>query len=464
MKSRKKPSFSRKFEVDLRLLPLGFMSVISIGTFLLTLPAMHNPGKYVEFTDALFIATSATCVTGLTTLNIAETFNTLGQGVILTLIQLGGVGIMTAGTIFVFLTGNRLSLATERVIVSTFGSMRNLQPKDIFFYSCLFIFVLESIGFIAIFILLTNYCPEQSTASLLWQSAFHSISAFCNAGISIYPNGLMAWREFQGVLIVVEILIIAGGIGTLTLINLMYYKFWKRDALTRGQLTLQSKLILSATAVLIIAGMFIILCLEWGGTLKNSGITNHVHWALFQSITARTAGFNVVDVGQMHPHTLLATMILMFIGGSPGSMAGGIKTITAAIILVTAWSVLKRRRDVEVFKKRIPSGSVSAAIMLMVLAAMALVLCLSLLMITESNQPASETSLRWLAIAFESVSALGTVGLSTGITPLLTTAGKFIVTLFMFGGRVGPLLLAFYLTRPVYPWHIRYPEEDVALG
>jgi len=199
-------------------------------------------------------------------------------------------------------------------------------------------------------------------------------------------------------------------------------------------------------------------------TLAGTSLSERLSWSFFHSTMSRTAGFNVVDVGSMNPPTLLFTLLFMFIGGSPGSMAGGIKTITFAVLVLTAWSALRRRENIQAFGRRIPQQVAGRAVMIVLIAAAVLMAGVGLLMFTEQGHASSETSEHWLAVIFEAVSAFGTVGLSAGVTPLLTGLGKLIIMLLMFTGRVMPLMLSIYLARPTFPWHIRRPGEEVGLG
>jgi trk system potassium uptake protein TrkH len=383
----------------------------------------------------------------------------------LVLIQVGGLGIMTAGTFFVLLTGNRLSLAHEKSIIGTFGQLRSTRPLDVFIYACVFVLIAEFAGFVGLFSMLVQSGPEQSIGESVWQAAFHSVSAFCNAGISVFPEGLVRWRHQPLMLGIVDLLVIAGGIGLLTLVNLRYFYWWRRDMRRRGQLSLQTKLSVLMAVGLLAAGMAITLAIEWNRTLGDAANwRERISWAFFHSAMTRTAGFNVVDIGQMHSATLFTNMALMFIGGAPGSMAGGIKTLTAAVLIMAAWTAVKRRQDVDLFRRRVPRDLIGAAVMIVLMAAICLFIAMTLLLIIENGHPAAQTEHHLLALAFEAVSAFGTVGLSAGVTPLLTWAGKVIILVLMFIGRVGPLMLAIHLCQPASPWHARHPEESVSLG
>jgi trk system potassium uptake protein len=454
----------RRKEVDLRLVPLGFGALILVGTVLLMLPWTRHPGHSLGWLDSLFLATSATCVTGLTTVNVAETFNGFGQAVLLVLIQAGGLGIFTAGISLVLLSGNRLSLSDEQTIHATVGRLRRARPLDVFIYACVFVLIFELAGAVALFAQISQAQPETSHWQTLWESVFHSVSAFCNAGISIYPEGMVRWRTHPGILGIIAGLVVTGGIGLMTLINLRYYYFWRRDVRRRGRLTMQSRLSILSALGLLLAGMLMTWVFEANHTLRHTTLGEQMFWSFFHSAMSRTAGFNVVDTGQMNPPALLATLGLMFIGGAPGSMAGGIKTVTFVVLLLTTWAALRRRDEVQFWRRRLPPKASFVATMLALLGFACVVAGVALLMVFEDGQPASQTSQRWLAVIFEAVSAFGTVGLSTGVTPLLTAGGKAVIIALMFTGRIAPLVLAVYLARPANPLLVRHPREELALG
>lgn len=454
----------RRKEVDLRLVPVCFAGVILLGTILLSLPWAHQPGRSVGFLDALFLSTSATCVTGLSTLNVAEVFNGFGQAVLLALIQVGGLGIFTASILLVVAGGGRLSLVEEQTIQATVGRLRQARPFDVFIYACTFVLVIELAGTVWLFSLMSRATPEADTGRMLWEALFHSISAFCNAGISIHLEGLTRWRANRDVLAAISCLVIAGGIGLMTLINIRYYYFWRRDPRRRGQLTMQTRLSLGSAAALLALGTVTVWVFELNHTLKSASFLEQFSWSFFHSAMSRTAGFSVVDVGQMSPVSLLCTMGLMFIGGAPGSMAGGIKTVTFVVLLLTAWSALRRREEIQFWNRRVPAKTSFVATMVALFGGACVLMGVVLLMVVEDGRPASSTSQHWLALVFEAVSAFGTVGLSTGVTPLLTPSGKWVIILLMFIGRIAPLMLAIYLARPANPLRVRHPREQLALG
>ena len=448
---------------QVRSIPLGFATLILVGAVLLWLPWCHRTGTTLPPLDALFLSTSAVCVTGLSTINVAETFNFAGQLVLLVLVQLGGVGIMTAGTLFLILSGRRLSLADEHLIRNTVGGLRTVTPFAIFLHALGFVLFFELVGAVVLYALPTAD-PTGHSPTGLWHAAFHSVSAFCNAGLSTFPEGLVHWRQDPLRLAMISLLVVAGGVGLLTLVNLRFYRFWRRDPRARGYLTIQTRLSLVLTALLLIAGTAFTFVADWNGALSTGDLSARLGEAAFHSTMSRTAGFNTVDIGTMSPATLLGTMALMFVGGAPGSMAGGIKTVTFALLALAAWTALRRRAAIVLWGRSIPEKQASTAILFTLIAGTFLLFASILLLVSEQNAPAGATPHHWLGLMFEAVSAFGTVGLSTGVTPLLTIPGKLIVIVLMFGGRVGPLVLAMFLARPPAFSGVRYPPETLTLG
>ncbi|MDP3068710.1 MAG: potassium transporter TrkG [Opitutaceae bacterium] len=453
----------RRSDPDLRPLPLGMLGLIVIGALLLMLPGMTAPGRTLAWLDAFFVATSAVCVTGLSTVNPGETFSPLGLGVVIALVQLGGLGIVTASLALVMLSGERLSLAHEGAVAATLGRLQRARPGELFGYSCAVVAVSELAGAVVLFVRLCEVNPTADPGELAWVAVFHAVSAFCNAGFSTFPEGLVRWRDDPWLLGAVDLLVFAGGIGLMALVSLRYFHFWRRDPRQRGQLALQTKLALAVSLLLVLAGLGATLLFEWNRAFAAEPWSQKISLAAFHSFM-RTAGFTATDLAEMHPATLLFSLGLMFIGGSPGSMAGGIKTVTFAILFCTARAALLRQENVQIFGRRLDPRISAIALMIMLLALAGTTAGIAALMITEIGQPASATSHHWLGLAFEAVSAFGTVGFSTGVTPLLTPGGKIVIMILMFVGRVGPLMLAVYLVRPVKPWRVRFPEEDVALG
>jgi len=452
-----------------RTLVASFLVLIVSGAGLLMLPtASAEEKESLGFVDALFTATSATCVTGLVVKDTGQDFSLIGQVIILTLIQLGGLGIVVFGAVFAVLLGQVLSVREEAAMqdllsARTLGRIVNMIT--FIFVGTIFI---ELIGALCL-----HGMWGQEVERTWFYSIFHSISAFCNAGFGLFNDSLEQYSGSWQVYVVVCPLIILGGLGfgvLYDMVNLIadrikrFFKKWfnKRYRFSMEapkRMRLQTKIVLSVSISLIILGTVAILVFERytgsGGDPGNMGVLD----ALFQSVTARTAGFNTVDISAMSPSSKLVLILLMFIGGSPGSTAGGIKTVTLAVVIMTAVAALRKRHEVEMFHRSVRIVVVGRAITVTLLFAAVLVAGTLLLSITENSNGFSMSD-----ISFEAASALGTVGLTTGITPLLTTAGKLIIIALMLVGRLGPLTLLAALTFNIRPARYNYPDEAIIVG
>ena len=468
-----------------RLLVGSFLFCILIGTGLLLLPRAVPEGETpLSFPDALFTATSATCVTGLIVRDTGSEFAFLGQTVILCLIQIGGLGIMTFGTVFVLMGRRSLGLRQSAAVGEAIGE----QP-------------LGRITRMVKFIVLSTLLAEGIGALLLrplWEgqaggafaTVFHSVSAFCNAGFSLQHASFTEMRDSWQVMLVLPALIILGGIGFPVLMDvadgvpsaLRYYlRRWRRPVagVPRPRWTLHTKIVLTTSLLLLVFGTAGVLLVEPRAARARIGWAQHqtaeraaaaqtdwqrmgtggrVRQAWFQAVTARTAGFNTIDMDELSAPSKLWVMALMVVGGSPASTAGGMKTATLAVLLMLVWSVLRRRGHVEAFGRRLPESLLGRAVTLAVLYA-ALVGITTLALALAQGHTA-----RFLDVLFEAVSACGTVGLTLGETARLTLAGKLVIIGAMFIGRLGPLTLLMSLTagRPVPRY--RYPEESLVIG
>jgi trk system potassium uptake protein TrkH len=451
----------------------SFLVLIISGAGLLMLPRASKV-ENVSFVDALFTATSATCVTGLIVKDTGQDFSLMGQFVILTLIQLGGLGIVVFGAVFALLLGQALSLR-ESVAMQDLLSTRTLSRIG---KMIAFIFIgtviMEAIGAIAL-AGMWNDVPEHATniQQQWFYSVFHSVSAFCNAGFSLFSKSFTEYNRSWQVYLVICPLIILGGLGFSVLYDLvttgadrikrilkkLFFKRYRLSMETPIRLRLQSKIVISVSAILIILGMVGILVFERYASQGNTTNGNDILGALFQSITARTAGFNTVDISSMSASSQFILILLMFIGGSPGSTAGGIKTVTLAVVIMTAIAALRKRHEVEMFKRSVRIVVVGRAVTVTLLFVVVLFTATLALSITENSN-----DFKMSQIIFEAGSALGTVGLTTGITPSLTTAGKLIIIALMLIGRLGPLTLLAALTFDIKPARYNYPEEAVIVG
>jgi len=458
--------YNRLFRVEMtpaRILVLGFSVAILLGASLLYMPFSTVSGSRCTFIDAFYTSTSAVCVTGLIVKDTSRDFTPVGKAIILLLIQIGGLGYMSLATVLSLMVGRKISLR-ERLIIQEAYNVLTLEGLARFATRILRVTaVLEGLG--AVILSLHWWKTGFPLPKAVVLGVFHSVSAFCNAGFSLFPNGLLDYAADPVVSLTVCGLIVSGGLGFIAISDIYKTGIQK----TEKRLTVHSKLVISMTLGLITAGTVAIYLLEKNNTLANFTETGKWMAALFQSITPRTAGFNTVNIGMMHFPTLMLIIILMFIGASPGGTGGGIKTTTFGVIMASIWTTLTGRSRVLIFKKRLEHEFINRAYVLSAIAATLLVLVTLLLLQAET---AHFTAERMMHVLFEVVSAFGTVGLSIGSTvnPLLSSSydfsswGKLLIILTMFAGRIGPLTLGSAVV-----WHrkdqpFEYPEAKVLIG
>lgn len=435
-----------------RLAAGGFLGLILVGTLLLKLPWSHNL-NHLAWVDAFFTATSAVCVTGLVTLDTGKDFSGLGQCIVLALIQLGGLGMMVwSGGVVLFL-GGKLSLRDRADLVATLPGVQLSRVGFLLRGAVVFTLVCEVLGAACLW---ACWAGQLGIWEALPLAVFHSVSAFCNAGFSLWSDSLIREQSNVAVTLIISLLVILGGLGVLLLADL-----WQSRRQAR-RLTLHTRIALTTTACLLLLGTLGFLALEWQNpqTLGGRDWLSAFCISWFQSMTTRTAGFNSVELGQCQPATLTLMMMLMLIGGCPGSTAGGLKTTTFFLLLVSSLSILKGENQVTVWERRIPTSRVlqSLAIFLIFFS----LIWLGVMVLCHLEPHSLRDNL------FEVVSAVATVGLSTGITGQLHEPSKWLLCLLMFVGRVGPLTLAVSLvsrppshrTRPL----LRAIEEDVNVG
>ncbi|MDQ7820113.1 MAG: TrkH family potassium uptake protein [Armatimonadota bacterium] len=442
-----RPAFARLEFTPAQSIIAGFAAVIVAGAVALSLPAASADGTRTPFLTALFTATSATCVTGLVVVDTADHYSTFGEVVILTLIQLGGLGYMTVATLLAMAVGRRIGLR-ERLVLQeaynlyTIGGVVRLTRMVV-----LTTLAIEAAGAV---VLALRWVPRFGWGRGLYYSVFHSISAFNNAGFDLMGGfrSLTAFAADVPVNLTLAALIVAGGLGFTVLADLPRPRRY----------TLHARVVLTTTAVLIAAGTALILALESANPATLGGLSwgRKVLAAFFQSVTPRTAGFNTVDIGRMREPTLILLVVLMFIGASPGGTGGGIKTTTFVAPLAVILSMLRGRPDPELFRRRLPPVVVYKAVTIALLGIAFVLTMGTLLALTEG--------VAFVPALFEIASAFGTVGLSTGLTPHLSPVGRILVMATVFTGRVGLLTVAFALTRRQRPADFRYPEERVYIG
>ena len=437
------------------ILMLSFAGAILIGALLLMLPPA-SVGKSLSFVDALFTATSATCVTGLTVVDTGTHFSPFGQIVILALIQMGGLGIMTFSTFFLFLFGRSVSMKTHDALSDTLGHAPAGDTRRLLKTVLGFTAAAEGIG---VLLFLRRFVELFPFPKALYHAVFHAISAFCNAGFALYSESFVS---HQGDLLVsgtLMILIVLGGIGFPVLLDLR--RFFKTRRIR--SFSLHTKIVLLFTGLLIVVGMGLFLLLEAHNTLRPLPWGTKLLSALFQSVTPRTAGFNTLSIGRLTSAAAFLLLVWMFIGASPGSCGGGIKVSTFAILIASGYAQLRNRSDPTLFCRRIPSHAVVRTIAVVMLSACVIMLFTMALLVTESGNGAGDHGL-FLGVLFEATSAFATVGLSTGLTPHLSAIGKVLVTLLMFTGRIGPLTIALMVGTRSVPPKFRYAEEAVMVG
>ncbi|MFX4262394.1 TrkH family potassium uptake protein [Pelotomaculum propionicicum] len=430
-------------------LVLGFAAIILTGAILLTLPVSVQPGREIDFLTSLFTATSAVCVTGLVVVDTGTHWTTFGHIVILALIQVGGLGFMTMATFLYLLLGRRIGLKQRLIIQESMNYTSLSGIVRLARYVLLFTFVTELV-FAAVLSLRWSY--DLGWQKGLWFGLFHSVSAFNNAGFDLFGE-FKSLTDYAGdatVTLCVTTLIILGGIGFSVIVDVV------RRFKEPGHLLLHTKLVLSVSGFLIIAGTIMIYLLEYDNTLRGLSPLGKVLASYFQAVTPRTAGYNTLDMGALHSATQFLLVILMFIGASPGSTGGGIKTTTFGSLAVSVWCMIRGKENTEIFQRRIGQDQIYKSLAILLLAAGLVTFVTLLLSITEKAD--------FLALLFETTSAFGTVGLTMGITPKLTTFGRILIILTMFLGRLGPLTLAFALARVKRKSQLRYPEEKIMVG
>lgn len=434
----------------------SFIFLIIAGTFLLSMPVMAE-GEPLELIDAFFTATSAVCVTGLIVVDTATRFSFLGKFVILVLIQLGGLGLITFSALVLVGMGRRMSLL-QREVISTSSVSADLKVdfrqigKPVVYY----VVLSEGIGAILLFFAFLRHFPWDQA---LQHAVFHSISAFCNAGFSTFSDSLMGFSGDWLVLMPIMALIVLGGMGFVVLLDIYETaKFIK-------PIYLHTRLVAVTTLILLVAGAVIFFALEFSNVLEGKPFHEQILSSIFHSVTTRTAGFNSVDYFNLTHGTLMSTLILMVIGGSPGSTAGGIKTTTAAIIFLMAKARLQRKPEPEFGNRAIASRSVADAITLVALSTIFIMAITFALQLSElGNVSHSEVEGTMMQLGFEAVSAFGTVGLSMGETPGLSIAGKIIIAFTMFVGRLGPLSFFYVLGNLSRKQLYRLYSERVMVG
>jgi trk system potassium uptake protein TrkH len=441
-----------------QLLVGSFLLLIALGTAgLLWLPGLYS-GEPMGLLDALFTSTSAVCVTGLVVEDTGTYFTWRGQAFLLVLIQLGGLGILAFTSLIISLLGGRLSLRAESLTAESRKTGPHVDVRRLTLDVIRFTVVIETLGALALYL---AWAPQLGWRQAVWPAVFHSVSAFCNAGFSTYSDSLIGFRESPGVLGIIMVLVVIGGIGFVTLEE-AHLRFLVAKQRRIRRLSIHSRLVLVTTVVLLLGAWPAFAVFEWNSTLGELRTTDKVTNALFMSTTTRTAGFNTIDYGAASDSTNFLSMLLMTVGGSPGSTAGGMKTTTFALLMLLAWSRMRSHETTIFGNRSIPEDTLQRAVGLTVVGGIVVALGVFALAITGQYGPGGG---KFLVRMFEAVSAFNTVGLSMGLTPEMSLGGRCVTILLMFLGRVGPVTFAAALVaRRPRKSHFRYAYEDVVVG
>lgn len=428
-------------------LALFFILLITCGGLLLNLPIATVSGQSTTFLDGFFTATSATTVTGLAVKTTATHFSIFGQLIIIFLIQIGGLGIMTISTLFLLLMRKKLRLKELLILqeeTNTFSLNNIFQLTKLI---ALVTFIVEAIGGL----LLTIYWSGEYGWKAIYYGFWHSISAFCNAGFDLFGNSMVGFSDDVFVNLVITSLIILGGLGFLPIYEIYKFRRWSK-------FSFHTKIVLSVSLLLIVAGTIIFFFSEFANqeTMGSLPVYKKLIASYFQSVSARTAGFNSINISGMYGGALLLMVVLMFIGASPGSVGGGLKTTTAAVLFLTMKSMINGKNEVYVFNKRISQSAIKQSVMLLLLSMWVTVIAVFVLFYTD---PAD-----FMTILFEVVSSYATVGVSLDYTSTLSSLGKVCIMILMFVGRIGPITLAMALFKRSKKSLIKYPSANVVIG
>lgn len=435
-----------------KIIALGFLIIILIGTSLLSLPISQKVGADVSFLDAFFTATSATCVTGLIVKDTFSTWTTFGQLIILSLIQIGGLGFMTLITMFFLFLKKKINFKERKVLVQSVGNLQYSGMTKLIRKILLGTLIFESIGAVLLFF---GFLPEFGIKKSIYYAIFHSISAFCNAGFDLMGvrEPFSSFTGFVGnplINLTLISLIIIGGLGFIVWQDMYNHKF------NFKKYCLHSKILLSTTFILLLGGTLLILAFEYNNTLSGMCFGEKLLASLFQAVTPRTAGFNTLNLAGMTGDSKLIMTILMLIGGGSGSTAGGIKVTTFAVLFLTVIMAARRRKDITVFKKKIDNSMIVQAQSIFLIYLTLIIVSVGILGIFE---PYSMST-----ILYEVVSAIGTVGITLGITPTLCTVSKIVIMILMFCGRIGGLTFLLFFAEKKSQVPLERPTENILIG
>jgi trk system potassium uptake protein TrkH len=458
--------FAAFAEHPARQMALSFLLLAIFGGFLLTLPICVRDPSRVSFVDALFMATSAVCVSGLTVHGLATTYTSVGQAIILALVQIGGLGIMVLSASMVILAGRKLRAKSSAVLAEILDSASVSSLRGSIMGILGFTFTIELLGALALYLAFARYPemalpahadrPMAGSGSLAWAALFHSVSAFCNAGFSLTRDNLEPFASSLSVSGIIMVLVMLGSIGFPVLSEV---SSWCAERLAQRRpqrLSLHTRVVLAFSGVLTLAVAALLLALEWSHSLAHLSWPDRALAALFQSVVLRTAGFNTVSIADFSPAALALGCLVMFVGASPGSCGGGVKVTTLAVLFAAFRAELRGSPEPHLLDRRLSEATIRRAIAVAFVSALVLTLLVFVMLVVEPHEP--------LRLVFEVVGAFSTAGLNTNLTPMLSSTGKLLLALTMLIGRVGPLTLALAATQRVARAHYHRPQERVLIG
>ncbi len=448
------------------LIVLSFLGAILLGTFLLALPCANPANTWRPFGDALFTAWSAVCITGLTVVEPSTELTVFGQVVLLALVELGCFGIMTLGTFFLVVTGQRISLAGEFSMKSALGTRGVKGIRSLIVWVVSAVLIIEALGAVALWWQFTRNAPSFAAAwhdgGAWYRAFFYSVMAFANAGFSLDSGSLAAFGSKPVVLLVMATEVILGGIGFFVIYNICTIRFWRRSLIARGRLSLHSRVVLVATAVLTVAAFLFVYLMERNHAFAAMPPVEKLAVAFFQAVTPRTCGFTVVPMEAMHDATTFVSEMLMFVGAAPGGAGGGLKVTTLLVFFFTIAAIYRGRNETVMFRRSVPQAVVRESIVILFFMMALIGLSMTVLLISE----AGTSELTFEHLLFETVSAVTTTGLSCGnTTELLSPVGRAVIMICMFCGRLGAITVVLLIGgRDEAASSIKYPREELVVG
>ena len=443
------------------LIVFGFLGAILLGAFLFMLPISSQSHTWMRPMDALFTSCSAVCITGLTVIDVGRDLSVFGQTVLLCLVQLGCLGIMTCATFFLVVVGRRISLASEFSLMNAYGvsGVRGFRSLVIWVVSAML--VIEAVGAILLWLQFTSSQPlgEALANGHEWYRAwFFAVMSFCNAGFSLDPGSISSFQDQPLVLVTLGVLVILGGLGFLVIYNVCTVKFWRRNLMKRGRLTLHARVVLQWTFFFSLLMFVLFYFLEWKGALSDYDSWSRPAIAFFQALTPRTCGFTVVPVEDLQPATRFLSEVMMFIGAAPGGAGGGIKITTFAVFLTTLFAICRGHRDTVMFERAVPEAVVREATVIVIVFAALVTCAMTVLLVSEGG-------ISFEYLLFETVSAVTTTGLTCADTTVsLSTVGRVVIMVCMFCGRLGAIAIVMLIGGQDERSTIRYAKEELVVG